>query len=228
MGVSAAERFSGPDRGEPLSGTVELAEDAVLDIVAQRGVRAPDQVAQDGDQRGVLGGKAVQLGPGGVDQSHAVIREIGGLDDAGPRVALEAGRDVLAVLLVPVAAGLVRWIGHRRHQAGDTISELLSQHPESTLLTAVTWSKFRGVVFHRVVEQGRAHDVGIADPVVADDPDGHPKQMVEVGLALPPVGGVQARSQVQRPRDAIAVGIVRRLRSPLRGVLAGRSRRAAR
>src|SRR5262249_60477657 len=99
------------------------------------GARAPYRVAQTGDHGRVLGGKPVQLGPRGVDQSHAVIGEIRCLDDAGPRAALQAGRDVLAVLLVPVASGLVRWIGHRRHQAGDTIPELLSPRPESTMLT---------------------------------------------------------------------------------------------
>jgi hypothetical protein len=113
---------------------------------------------------------------------------------------------VLAVLLVPVEAGLVRGIGHRCHQAGDSISELFSQRPQG-ILTVAAWGQFGGVVFHRVVEQRRAHDVGIADAVVADNPDCYPKQMAEVGLALPPVGGVQARRQVQRPCDAISVGI---------------------
>jgi hypothetical protein len=63
------------------------------------------------------------------------------------------------------------------------------------------------VVFHRIMEQGGAHDVGIADPVVAGDPDGYPQQVTQVGFTLPPVADVQARSQAERSCDAISVGI---------------------
>jgi len=47
------------------------------------------------------------------------------------------------------------------------------------------------VVFYGVVQQGCAGDVGVADPVVADDPDGDAEQVVELGLALASVGVVQ-------------------------------------
>jgi len=47
------------------------------------------------------------------------------------------------------------------------------------------------VVFDGVVQQGCADDVGIMDAVVADDPDGDAEKVVDVGLALAAVGGVQ-------------------------------------
>jgi hypothetical protein len=36
----------------------------------------------------------------------------------------------------------------------------------------------------------RARDIRVVDPVVADDPEGHPEQVADVGLALAPVRGV--------------------------------------
>jgi hypothetical protein len=61
------------------------------------------------------------------------------------------------------------------------------------------------MVFDRIVQQCGADDIGVADAVVADDADGDPQQMIDVGLVLPPVGRVQPRRQTQRLRDALAV-----------------------
>ena len=46
------------------------------------------------------------------------------------------------------------------------------------------------VIFDRVVQQRRARDIRVVDPVMADDPDGHPEQVADVGLALALVRGV--------------------------------------
>ena len=61
------------------------------------------------------------------------------------------------------------------------------------------------MVFDRVVQQGGADYVGIGDLVVAADPDGYPQQMIEVGLALPPVGGMQPGREVQRPAKSLLI-----------------------
>ncbi|HTA01510.1 MAG TPA: hypothetical protein VK802_14080 [Streptosporangiaceae bacterium] len=49
-----------------------------------------------------------------------------------------------------------------------------------------------------------AGDVGVGDPVVADDPHGDPQQVADVGLALPAVCGVQARRELQSLLDLFA------------------------
>jgi hypothetical protein len=62
------------------------------------------------------------------------------------------------------------------------------------------------VVFDGVVQQRGARHVRVGDPVVRQDPDGHPEQMVTVGLALPPVGRVQPGRQRQRILRPAAIG----------------------
>jgi hypothetical protein len=62
------------------------------------------------------------------------------------------------------------------------------------------------MVFDRVVEQGRACQVRVADPVVADDPDRPPQQVLDVGLALALVAGVQPGSQAQCLLRPVPVG----------------------
>jgi hypothetical protein len=46
------------DRCEAFLDAVELIEDVLLDVLGERGVGASDQVAQDGDEWGVLGSEA--------------------------------------------------------------------------------------------------------------------------------------------------------------------------
>jgi hypothetical protein len=55
---------------------------------------------------------------GGVDDAHRVIGEVRGFDHPGPRAGLEGGEDVLAVLLVLVAARLLGRVGPADLQAG--------------------------------------------------------------------------------------------------------------
>jgi hypothetical protein len=97
------------DRGESFPGGVELGGDHVLDAGVQRGARAQDELAQGGYQRGVLVGQLGQLRPGEVDDAHGVVGEVRRLDHPGPRAGGQAGRDVLAVLLVLVPARLAAW-----------------------------------------------------------------------------------------------------------------------
>ena len=66
-----------------------------------------DQLGEHWHERCVLAGEPLQPWPGGVDESDAIVGEVGGLDDPGPRAGLQAGGDVLAVLLVPITSGLV-------------------------------------------------------------------------------------------------------------------------
>ena len=56
----------------------------------------------------------------------------------------------------------------------DPVAELVSDHYERLLLAA-SWGQFGGVVFDRVVQQGRADDIGVLDLVVGDDPGGDPQ-----------------------------------------------------
>ena len=65
-----------------------------------------------------------------------------------------------------------------------------------------------GMVLDRVVEQGGADDVDVADAVMADDPQRHAQQVVDVRLTLPPVGGVQVPGELQRPRGLLPAGRV--------------------
>src|ERR1700735_4628674 len=103
------------DRRETLPGAGQLTEDARLHVVAQGRVRTGDQLAEPRNERSVLGGQFLQPGPGGVDEADAVIGEVGDLDDPGPRAGVQAGRDMLAVLLVGIPAGRVVRIGERGH-----------------------------------------------------------------------------------------------------------------
>jgi hypothetical protein len=50
-------------RGEPVLGVVELPGDHVLDVLAERGVWAQDDLAQHWDQRVILPGQGVSFGP---------------------------------------------------------------------------------------------------------------------------------------------------------------------
>ena len=77
------------------------------------------------------------------------------------------------------------------------------------------------MVLDGVVQQRGARHVRVGDPIVGQDPDGNPEQMVSVGFALPPVGRVQPGRQRQRvlarPRSAAgnqAISIASRSRSP--------------
>ena len=51
------------------------------------------------------------------------------------------------------------------------------------------------MVFHGVVEQGRADHVGVQDVVMADDPECDPQRVVDVRLVLPTVVAVEIRHQ---------------------------------
>ena len=148
-------------------------------------------------QRRVLPGQVVQPRSGGVDQADAVVGEVGGLDDPGPRVAPQAVRDVLPVLLVRVAVRRVLRVRHRGDELGHPRPELPRQHRERGLPAAGRVGQLGCVIFHRVVQQGGGHHVGVVHAVVRHDPDRHPEQVVDVRLPLPAVGGVQPRRKVQ-------------------------------
>jgi hypothetical protein len=85
------------------------------------------------------------------------------------------------------------------------VAELPGQRREGSLPGAAGRDVFR-MVFDGVMEQGGACYVGIGDPVVGDDPDGDPEQVVSIRFTLPPVPSVQPRCQRQRGADPRAVG----------------------
>ena len=126
-----------------------------------------------------------------MDQAHGVVGEVGRFDDPGPRAGQQAGSDVLAVLLMLITAGGVDGVGDRGHQVGGTVAELPGQRREGGLPGAAGRDVFR-MVFDGVVEQRGACYVGVGDPVVGDDPDGDPEQVVSIRFTLPPVPGVQS------------------------------------
>jgi len=53
-----------------------LPGDHVVDVLAERGVRAQDDLAQHWGQRVILPGQGVELRAGGVEQAHNVAGEI--------------------------------------------------------------------------------------------------------------------------------------------------------
>jgi hypothetical protein len=147
-----------------------MAEDARLGVVTQRSVGPCDELGEHRHERCVFTGEPVQPWPGGVDQPYAIVGEVGGLDDPGPRAGLQAGGQVLAVLLVTVTSRLLRRVGDRRDKLGHAIAELLGQRSYCSLLTP-TSGQLPGVILDCVVQQRRADDVGVADAVVGDDAD---------------------------------------------------------
>jgi hypothetical protein len=86
---------------------------------------------------------------------------------------------------------------------GGAFAELAGKDREGGLLAA--GCDVVGMVLDRVVQQGSACDVGVGDPVVAEDTDRDPQRMAGVRLALPPVAFVQPRHPRQRGADAVAV-----------------------
>ena len=107
---------------------------------------------------------------------------------------------------VPVSTGLPFGVGDRVDERGDPRAELPGQGGDGRGPAA--GRQAAGVVLDRVVQQGGADDVGIVDAVVADDPQRHAQQVVDVRLALAAVSGVQPPGQIQRPlRPAAAVRV---------------------
>jgi hypothetical protein len=199
----AARRLA-PHRREPLPGQVELTDDVRFDVLAQRGIWPGDELAQHRHQRGVLGGQLSDLGPGGVHQAHAVVSEIRGLDDPGPGIGGQTSQHVLAVLLVAISPRLPVRVGDRADQGRYPVPELCREHGQGRAL-AGSAGQLRSVVFDRIVQQCGADHVGVGDAVVADDPDGDPQQVIEVGLTLSLVGGVQPCGEVQCPAKSLLV-----------------------
>jgi hypothetical protein len=131
-----------------------------------------------------------------VDQADAVVGEVRRLDDPRPGVVPQAVRDVLPILFMRVAVGVVLRVGHRGDKPGHPRPELRRQHRER-IWSAAAGGQLGGVILHRVVQQGGADHVGIVDAVVGDDPDRHPEQVIDIRLPVPAVRGVQAPGQVQ-------------------------------
>ena len=173
----------------------------------ERGIRAGDQVGQHGDERRVLGGEPDGLVAGGVDDPDAIVGEIGDLDDPRAGIGGKACRDVRAVLLVCVLTGQVDRVGDGLDQGGGLRAETGGQHAQCPGAAAGS-GQVVGVVFHRVVQQRRADDVGVADAVMADDPQRDPQQVVDVRFALAPVCSMQAPGQLQRFADLLPAGRV--------------------
>ena len=191
----------GQEGRKALAGPAQLVQDALPGRRVQRRIGPGHQVPEHRDERRVLAGQLFRLRPGGVDEAHAVVGEVGRLDDPPPGRALQAVRDVFPVLLVLVPAGLPDGVGHGPDQLGHPRPEPVGQHRERGLPVA-TGSELRGVVFHRIVQQRGRRDVGVVHLVVREDPDRHAQQVVQVGLPLPPVAGVQCRRELQGLRQA--------------------------
>ena len=65
---------------------------------------------------GRTSGQLVEFGAWVWIEAYAVIGEVGGLDDPRPRAGVEAGHDMLVVLVVLVTPRLVVRVRHRRDQ----------------------------------------------------------------------------------------------------------------
>ena len=79
---------------------------------------------------------------------------------------------------------------------GDLRPELRGQHRERVLRPAAR-GQLRGVILHRVVQEGGDDHVGVVHTVVGHDPDRHSEQVIGVRLALPLVARVQLRREVK-------------------------------
>jgi hypothetical protein len=62
------------------------------------------------------------------------------------------------------------------------------------------------VIFDGVVQQGRAGQVRVGCPVVADDPDRHAQRVVHIRLTLAAVGRVQPGRQRKCVSHSVMVG----------------------
>jgi len=99
-----------------------------------------------GTSGAVLAGEPGQLRAGGVDDAHGVVGEIGRLDQPRPRAGSQAGEDVLAVLLVLIAAGLPSGVGDPGDQGGGACAEPPGHQRQGRLPAAgarsLAWSFF--------------------------------------------------------------------------------------
>ena len=105
------------------------------------------------------------------------------------------------------APGCVLGVGDRVDQAGDPRAETRGQRGDRGGPAAR--GQAVGIVLDRVVEQGGADHVDVVDAVVADDPQRHAQQVIDVRLTLTPVGGMQIPGELQRPGRLLAGGRVR-------------------
>lgn len=175
-----------PDRGEPALRGVQLHGDHGLDVGLQRGVRAHDQLPQRRHQRAVLPRQPGQLRPGDVDQPDLVVGESDALITRAHGASLQAGRDMVAVLLALVLPGIVL-----RLVTVATSAAVRSPNRASTpsVSDPAAGREVCGVIFDRVMQQRRARHGSVLDPVVVQYPDRHPEQVVHVRPALPPAPG---------------------------------------
>ena len=183
------------DGSEPFFCFVELAHDHAFDVVPERGVRAQDELAEHGQQGPVLAGAPGQARPGGVEEADGVVGEVGYLDHPRPRAVAQAPCDVLAVLLVLVAAGsqvgLVTSATSSAVRAPNWTASTASASRRLPLgAMSQAWSSTVSCSSSRTPRPGR-------DAVVAEDPDRNPQRMTRVRLTLPPVQLVQPRHQRQ-------------------------------
>src|ERR1700677_2706599 len=106
-------------------GAVELAADVVLDVGGQWRICAVDQVLDDGDERRVLAREPGGSGAGRVVQADRVVGEVRHLDHTRPRADGQACLDVLGILGVLVAVGIVDRVGNCGDESRGAWAELL-------------------------------------------------------------------------------------------------------
>jgi hypothetical protein len=94
-------------------------------------------------------------------------------------------------------------VGHRADELRDPGPEALRERRQRGGGRA---AQLLRMVLDRVVQQRGGEYLDVVDPVVADDPDGDPEQVVDVRLADPYVVGVQLARQRERLLQPYPVG----------------------
>ena len=98
-------------------------------------------------------------------------------------------------------------VGDRVDQAGGPRAE--TRGKRGNRAGPAARGQVGGMVLDRVVEQGGADDVDVADAVVAGDPQRHPQQVIDVRLTLAAVPGMQIPRELQRSCGLLLAGRVR-------------------
>lgn len=136
-------------------------------------------------------GELADLRAGGVDEAYAVVGEVGHPDDPSTAAGCQAGGDIFAVSGVTVAGPACYSLGWLRLLLVRRCACRTGRRCRRWLWLGAAGLAAQGDL-RRCRAAGCADRSGVSDVVVADDTDGDAEKVVDVGLTLAAVGGVQS------------------------------------